>query len=66
MSPRTKSWVKGLRRLQLALRVLHFIAAAGLLVLWILFDKIDDVTAWVMRITVRLYRLQRSPPTGQH
>lgn len=53
MSSRTKSWVKGLRHFQLALRVLHCIAAAGLLVLWILFDKIDNITAWVMRVTVR-------------
>ncbi|KAL2206651.1 hypothetical protein CC79DRAFT_1358503 [Sarocladium strictum] len=51
MSPRTKSWVRGLRRFQLALRVLHFIAAAGLLVLWILFDKVDNITAWVMRVS---------------
>ena len=52
MSPRTKSWVKGLRRFQLALRVLQLIAAAGLLTLWILFDKLDTITGWVMRVTV--------------
>ncbi|KAH8172656.1 hypothetical protein LIA77_06911 [Sarocladium implicatum] len=51
MSPRTKSWVKGLRRFQLALRVLQLIAAAGLLTLWILFDKLDNITGWVMRVT---------------
>ncbi|KAK0388706.1 hypothetical protein NLU13_4949 [Sarocladium strictum] len=51
MSSRTKSWVKGLRRFQLVLRILHFIAAAGLLVLWILFDHVDNITAWVMRVT---------------
>lgn len=56
MSPRTKAWVKGLRRFQLALRVFHFIAAAGLLTLWILFDKVDTVTAWVMRVAVSLHQ----------
>lgn len=53
MNPRTKAWITGMRWAQLVLRLFHVVAAAGLLVLWILFDKVGNMTAWVMRITVR-------------
>ncbi|KAF5008172.1 hypothetical protein FDECE_5541 [Fusarium decemcellulare] len=51
MSPRTKSFIKWLRRVQVALRVVQLIAAAGLLTLMILITKVDPLEGWVMRIT---------------
>lgn len=51
-NPRTKSWIKWLRIVQLLLRVLQFIGAAGILVLMILITKVDSVTGWIMRIAV--------------
>ncbi|KAM0438882.1 hypothetical protein ACHAPT_001643 [Fusarium lateritium] len=51
MSPLTKSFIKWLRRLQVALRVLQLIAAAGLLTLMILITKTDALQGWVLRIT---------------
>lgn len=50
MSPRTKSAIKWIRRVQLFLRVLQLNAAVGILVVFILLDKIDEVKGWVMRI----------------
>lgn len=52
MSNRTKWWIKATRVIQMGLRVLELIAAIGVLVLFILMNKMDDLTAWVMRITV--------------
>jgi hypothetical protein len=52
MSGRTKWWIKATRVIQMGLRVLELIAAVGVLVLFILMNKIEDLTAWVMRITV--------------
>jgi hypothetical protein len=52
MSPLTKSFIKWLRRLQCALRVLQLIAAAGILTLMILITKTDALQGWVLRITV--------------
>ncbi|UPL01894.1 hypothetical protein LCI18_012828 [Fusarium solani-melongenae] len=51
MSPLTKSFIKWLRRLQCALRVLQLIAAAGILTLMILITKTDALQGWVLRIT---------------
>jgi hypothetical protein len=55
MTGRTKWWIKALRKVQLALRVLEFVGAAGVLVMFILMNHVQDVTAWVMRITVSLH-----------
>lgn len=54
MSNATKTWIVWLRRVQLGLRCLELIGALGLLVLMILISNIDALTAWVMRIVVRL------------
>ncbi|KAF4971830.1 hypothetical protein FSARC_1433 [Fusarium sarcochroum] len=51
MSPRTKSFIKWLRRVQGGLRVLQLVAALGLLTLMILITKVPDLEGWVMRIT---------------
>ncbi|KAG7149460.1 hypothetical protein HYQ46_001629 [Verticillium longisporum] len=50
LSPRMKGWIKGLRVLQLILRVFQFIGAAGLLTLLILLTGIPVVVGWVLRI----------------
>ncbi|KAK5998172.1 hypothetical protein PT974_00544 [Cladobotryum mycophilum] len=47
---RTKAWIKWLRRLQLALRLLQLIGAAGILVLFSLFTRVDTPTTWAVRI----------------
>lgn len=54
MSSRTKTAIHWLRRILLALRVLAFNGAIGILVLFILLDRIETVASWVMRITVSL------------
>lgn len=38
--------------MQLGLRVLELIAAAGILFLFIIISNVDALTAWVMRIVV--------------
>jgi hypothetical protein len=53
MSGTTKWWIKASRVIQLCLRVLELIAAAGILTLFILMTNTGDLVAWVMRITVR-------------
>ena len=52
MSRSTKGWIKGMRVVQLVLRVFELIGAIGLLTLMILTDNVEDLTAWVLRITV--------------
>lgn len=52
MSSRTKKAIYWLRKLLLGLRALQLNGAIGILVLMILLDKIETVSAWVMRITV--------------
>ncbi|OAQ86554.1 hypothetical protein VFPFJ_00624 [Purpureocillium lilacinum] len=47
---RTKTCIKWLRRLQLALRVLQLCGAAGILTLMILITEVNPATAWVLRI----------------
>jgi hypothetical protein len=54
MSRMTKSWIKGMRTFQLLLRILELNGAIGVLVLVILITGMDDLTAWIMRITVSL------------
>ncbi|GKT59033.1 hypothetical protein ColTof3_06372 [Colletotrichum tofieldiae] len=49
--PRTKSWIKSIRIVQLGLRALELIGAAGLLALLILLTNIENLAGWVMRIT---------------
>ncbi|CAJ0551198.1 Ff.00g111280.m01.CDS01 [Fusarium sp. VM40] len=51
MSPRSKSFIKWLRHLQSALRVLQLVGALGLLALMVLIDKVPTLEGWVMRIT---------------
>ncbi|TPX08463.1 uncharacterized protein E0L32_010080 [Thyridium curvatum] len=48
---RTKAWIKGMRKVQLGLRVLEMIGAAGILTLMILINHVSDLVAWVARIT---------------
>ena len=52
---RTKTCIKWLRRLQLALRVLQLCGAAGILTLMILITEVNPATAWVLRIMVSRY-----------
>ncbi|KAJ0115394.1 hypothetical protein J7T55_012673 [Diaporthe amygdali] len=49
--PATKWWIKWMRILQLAFRVLEMIAAAGILFFMIVITEVSPLTAWVMRIT---------------
>ncbi|KAM0246928.1 hypothetical protein ACHAP5_004377 [Fusarium lateritium] len=51
MSPRSKSFIKWLRHVQSALRVLQLVGALGLLALMVLIDKVPTLEGWVMRIT---------------
>ncbi len=65
MSRSTKSWIKGMRVVQLVLRVLELIGAIGLLTLMILTDNVEDLTAWVLRITVSCEPLPSVCHAGQ-
>ncbi|ROW05494.1 hypothetical protein VSDG_00206 [Cytospora chrysosperma] len=49
--PNTTWWIKWIRGVQLGLRVLELIAAAGILFLFIVIDNVNELTAWVVRIT---------------
>ncbi|KAK2044045.1 hypothetical protein LZ31DRAFT_554598 [Colletotrichum somersetense] len=71
LSPRMKSWIKFIRLVQLGLRAVELIGAAGLLVLLIMLTNIETLASWVMRITpgvatvhclYAIYHLQR--PAG--
>ncbi|KAK1998984.1 hypothetical protein LX36DRAFT_690382 [Colletotrichum falcatum] len=71
LSPRMKSWIKSIRLVQLGLRAVELIGAAGLLALLILLTNIETLASWVMRITpgvatvhclYAIYHLQR--PAG--
>lgn len=53
MGRKTKSWIKGMRVVQLLLRACELVGAVGLLVLMILMTNVDALTGWVVRITVR-------------
>ncbi|KAI0150419.1 hypothetical protein GGR57DRAFT_195260 [Xylariaceae sp. FL1272] len=50
MSDRAKWWIKWTRYFQLAFRAIELLAAAGLLALMILIDKVQPLTAWILRI----------------
>ncbi|KAK4230065.1 hypothetical protein QBC38DRAFT_534639 [Podospora fimiseda] len=52
MGRKTKAAIKGFRVVQLILRVLELIAAAGNLVLFILIKGALGPTAWILRITL--------------
>ncbi|KAK4204840.1 hypothetical protein QBC40DRAFT_261157 [Triangularia verruculosa] len=47
----TKGWIKGMRVVQLCLRVLELIGALGFLTLCILMKDFEELTGWVMRVT---------------
>lgn len=51
MSRSTKNWIVRLRYFQLAIRVLELTGALGVLVLMILTTNVDQLTAWILRIT---------------
>jgi hypothetical protein len=55
MSGATKWLIKWTRYLQLVLRTLELVAAAGLLTLMILITKVTPLAAWILRIAVGLY-----------
>jgi hypothetical protein len=48
MSRRTKSWIKGMRAVQLCLRVLEVVAAIGLVVAM----SLSGLIGWVLGVTV--------------
>ncbi|KAI0020537.1 hypothetical protein F4780DRAFT_363695 [Xylariomycetidae sp. FL0641] len=51
LSPATKSRIKWMRYIQLGLRSLEMLCAAGLLALMIFLTNVEPLTAWVLRIT---------------
>ncbi|KAL1903016.1 hypothetical protein Sste5346_000929 [Sporothrix stenoceras] len=51
MSSTRKAWIKAIRVVQLLVRTLEFIGAAGILVLVILITGMPGITTWVLRIT---------------
>ncbi|KAL1842615.1 hypothetical protein VTJ49DRAFT_4663 [Mycothermus thermophilus] len=52
MSRRTKGWIRGMRVVQLCLRVPQVIAAAGLIVVMIVAGLMSGLFAWVMSTTL--------------
>lgn len=56
MSKGTKGTIKLLRWVQLGVRVLELLGAAGSLALFIMISGIDDTESWIMRIPVKLSR----------
>lgn len=54
LSPRVKTLIKCLRVVQLVLRVLQLIGAAGILTLYILMTNVPTAAAWVLRIAVSI------------
>ncbi|TDZ22483.1 hypothetical protein Cob_v004671 [Colletotrichum orbiculare MAFF 240422] len=51
LSPKTKGWIKVVRIVQLCLRILQFVTAAGILALLVLLNYMEALVGWVMRIT---------------
>ncbi|KAK0629670.1 hypothetical protein B0T17DRAFT_606846 [Bombardia bombarda] len=49
---RTKAWIRHMRSVQLGLRASELIAAVGLFVLMILINNVEQLTGWVVRITL--------------
>ncbi|PFH55416.1 hypothetical protein XA68_18368 [Ophiocordyceps unilateralis] len=65
-----QNWFKWLRQIQLALRLLQLTGSTGVLVLMVLMTKVEEATAWVLRITAGIsvlhclyavHHLARSP-----
>jgi hypothetical protein len=54
MGQKTKAWIKGMRVVQLVLRVIEHVANLGLLILMILINNVEPLTGWVLRTTVSL------------
>jgi hypothetical protein len=52
MGQKTKAWIKGMRVVQLVLRVIEHVANLGLLILTILINNVEPLTGWVLRTTV--------------
>ena len=52
MGRKTKAWIKGMRVVQLVLRVVELVAALGFLALMILINNVEPLTGWVVRIAV--------------
>ena len=48
MSLRTKSWIKGMRRVQLGLRILEIVAAIGLIAV----TSVAGLMGWILGATV--------------
>ncbi len=48
MSLRTKGWIKGMRRVQLGLRVLEIVAAIGLIAV----TSVAGLMGWILGATV--------------
>ncbi|KAK3391026.1 hypothetical protein B0H63DRAFT_557893 [Podospora didyma] len=57
MGRKTKSWIKGMRVVQLVLRVLELIGAVGILVVMIFIDNIEPLAGWIVRITLGVVML---------
>ncbi|KAK0627764.1 hypothetical protein B0T14DRAFT_421036 [Immersiella caudata] len=52
MGQKTKAWIKGMRAVQLGLRVIEHVANLGLLILMILINNVEPLTGWVLRTTI--------------
>ncbi|KAK4448106.1 hypothetical protein QBC34DRAFT_119059 [Podospora aff. communis PSN243] len=52
MGQKTKAWIKGMRVVQLVLRVIEHVANLGLLILMILINNVEPLTGWVLRTTI--------------
>lgn len=50
MSDTSKFWIRWTRYVQIGLRALELVAAAGLLTLMILISEVPSLTAWILRI----------------
>lgn len=54
LGSKTKALIKGVRVLQLVLRALELVGAAGILALYVLMTNVATVVAWMLRIAVSL------------
>ncbi|KAK3338220.1 hypothetical protein B0H65DRAFT_502022 [Neurospora tetraspora] len=52
MGPRSKRWIIRMRNVQLVFRLLQFLGAAGLLVIMIMLNNMQEVTGLVLRIAL--------------
>ncbi|KAF4591514.1 hypothetical protein GQ602_001813 [Ophiocordyceps camponoti-floridani] len=51
LTSRIKNWIRRLRKIQLALRLLQLTASAGIIVLMVLMTKVEAAFAWATRLT---------------